>query len=383
MNKKSGEEWEIAEISIREIRSIIPAHCFERNTFRSFAYLFKDLFYVGALVYCASSIGNISFAPLRLVLWPVYWFLQSAVCTGLWMICHECGHQAFSSSKVLCDGVGMVVHSFMLVPYYSWAITHGKHHNTIGHVTRDKANICHKDQYHNHIPKLRSSTGLPPLAEDPEIDGPHSILEHAPFVELLRLSFFLFVAWPYYMLFHTPGDTTRERWVSHFNPNCFIFDKSQYWQVVQSIIGVLIMLGVLIGLGSIYGLINIIKFYIIPHILTHAWMITITYIQHTAPELPHYDSEVWSYQRGVALTVDRSYGAFLDHVFHHIGDTHFLHHVVHTIPHYHTVEATEHLKKALGKHYRRDDTPIYKVLFNSWTKCKFVENEGAVRFYKN
>lgn len=40
--------------------------------------------------------------------------------TGCWVIGHECGHQSFSESQAVNDGVGLVVHSLLLVPYYSW-----------------------------------------------------------------------------------------------------------------------------------------------------------------------------------------------------------------------------------------------------------------------
>ena len=92
-------------------------------------------------------------AALRYALWPAYWWLQGVVCTGLWVIAHECGHQvhpplvptsthspvlaarcsyagsrsqhdawpqAFSKYQAVNDGVGLVVHSCLLVPYYSW-----------------------------------------------------------------------------------------------------------------------------------------------------------------------------------------------------------------------------------------------------------------------
>jgi hypothetical protein len=52
--------------------------------------------------------------------WPMYWFWQGAFATGVWVIAHECGHGAFSDSEALNDGVGLVFHSLLLVPYYSW-----------------------------------------------------------------------------------------------------------------------------------------------------------------------------------------------------------------------------------------------------------------------
>jgi fatty acid desaturase len=44
----------------------------------------------------------------------------------------------------------------------------------------------------------------------------------------------------------------------------------------------------------------------------------------------------------------RSYGWFLDQVFHHIADTHVAHHLFSYMPHYHAVEATAAIRKVLG-----------------------------------
>ena len=52
--------------------------------------------------------------------------LQGAVCTGVWVIAHECGHGGFSKWQVVNDAVGLVLHSCLLVPYFSWyASMHG------------------------------------------------------------------------------------------------------------------------------------------------------------------------------------------------------------------------------------------------------------------
>lgn len=44
-------------------------------------------------------------------LWAIYTFWAGLVGTGLWIIAHECGHQAFSESKFLNNVVGWVLHS--------------------------------------------------------------------------------------------------------------------------------------------------------------------------------------------------------------------------------------------------------------------------------
>lgn len=93
--------WEIPDFTIKEIRDAIPAHCFRRDTFRSFTYVFHDVAIIALLAYLASWIDHIPSSTARVLLWPVYWIAQGVVGTGVWVIGHECGHQAFSPSKVL------------------------------------------------------------------------------------------------------------------------------------------------------------------------------------------------------------------------------------------------------------------------------------------
>lgn len=47
----------------------------------------------------------------RFALWSLYGFAAGLVATGLWVIAHECGHQAFSENKTINNTVGWVLHS--------------------------------------------------------------------------------------------------------------------------------------------------------------------------------------------------------------------------------------------------------------------------------
>lgn len=194
--------------------------------------------------------------------------------------------------------------------------------------------------------------------------------------------FVMFVfGWPLYLLVNVSGQP-YPGWASHFNPNCAIFDKTQYWDVMQSTAGVATMISILVYAGQVFGTVAVIKFYLIPYLFVNFWLVLITYLQHTDPALPHYREGVWNFQRGAALTVDRSFG-ILDYFHHHIADTHVAHHFFSTMPHYHAQEATQHIKKVLGKHYHSDNTPIGLALWRVWRECRFVEDDGDVVFYKH
>lgn len=45
---------------------------------------------------------------------------QGGIMTGLWVVAHECGHRAFSDSDLICDVVGLILHSALLVPYHRY-----------------------------------------------------------------------------------------------------------------------------------------------------------------------------------------------------------------------------------------------------------------------
>lgn len=110
------------KFSVGVLRKAIPAHCFERSTLTSSLYLVTDLAIIAALYYATTWFSHPSIPSWLTwgLLWPAYWFCQGAVSTGVWVISHECGHQSFSPSQAVNDGVGFVFHTLLLVPYYSW-----------------------------------------------------------------------------------------------------------------------------------------------------------------------------------------------------------------------------------------------------------------------
>lgn len=122
--RKAGQRVPVEKpaFTVGTLRKAIPPHCFERSLLRSSAYLAVDLLAVATLYYASTFIDQPA-VPRWLaygLLWPAYWFFQGAVGTGVWVIAHECGHQAFSKWQAVNDSVGLVLHSCLLVPYYSW-----------------------------------------------------------------------------------------------------------------------------------------------------------------------------------------------------------------------------------------------------------------------
>ncbi|KAI9803489.1 MAG: Oleate hydroxylase fah12 [Sarcosagium campestre] len=394
-----GNEFEIPDYTIKQIRDAIPAHCFERSGARGLAYVARDIALLATTFYLFNTFvtpANIPSTPVRAALWAGYTFVQGLFGTGLWVLAHECGHQSFSPSKILNDTVGWICHSALLVPYFSWKISHGKHHKATGHVERDMV----------FVPKSREryASGVGHLAHELS-----ELMEETPIMAIISLLGQQLGGWPMYLLTNVTGHDFHERQsegrgkgkqngfgkgVNHFNPNSPLYESRDAKLIMLSDLGIAITASALFLVGKTYGLANLTVWYFLPYLWVNHWLVAITYLQHTDPTLPHYEAQSWNYVRGAAATIDREFGFIGRSLFHGIIETHVLHHYVSTIPFYNADEASEAIKPVMGKHYRADTKGgaigFLKSLWNNFRICQWIEPlEGAqaenkgVLFYRN
>lgn len=359
---------------VKELRNAIPDHCFQHSYLTSFAYLAADLAAV-VLLFCLSQYIDSTFTDqrfgealgfvLRTAAWTVYWVCQGCVGTGLWVLGHECGHGGFAPHQLVNDTVGFVIHSALLVPYFSWAISHRRHHSNTGSLERDEVFV---PAHANHDP---AKAGQNP-------DDREDTLVNSLF-RCLYIVITLTLGWPLYLFTNATGRPypRKAAWglpVNHFMPSSPIFQPKEGKLVLLSDAGVLAALAGLYLLGSSFGWAWLVKVYVVPYLIVNFWLVLITFLQHTDEQLPHYNGAEWDWVRGALATVDRDYG-ILNVIFHHIGDTHVAHHLFSNMPHYRAQEATEHLKKFLGKYYLYDDTPIHKALWRNFALVTAVEEK--------
>ncbi|MGC6483986.1 MAG: fatty acid desaturase [Synechococcus sp.] len=60
---------------------------------------------------------------------------------GCWVLAHECGHNAFHPNRRIEGVVGFLLHSALLVPYYSWARSHSVHHAHCNHLEQGETHV--------------------------------------------------------------------------------------------------------------------------------------------------------------------------------------------------------------------------------------------------
>jgi omega-6 fatty acid desaturase / acyl-lipid omega-6 desaturase (Delta-12 desaturase) len=355
-----------AKFSAVELRNAVPAHCFERSTLRSLLYVFMDLALASLAYYFSTYLPSFEEnAMVASVGWPIYWVCQGAFMTGLWVCAHECGHRAFSDSDAWNDGVGLAIHTALLVPYHAWRITHGRHH----------ANTNHMDGDEVFVPKREHET---------PIDIGDSFFVRTTIGRAMSAFVTLTVGWPAYLICNAAG-RKYESFACHYLPSAPMFSNKQRADIILSDVALLVfsaMLGVWAYQTSVA---HVLALYGVPYLITNFWLVLITLLQHSDAAVPHYDADAWSWVKGALCTVDRDYGLG-NFLFHHIGDAHVAHHLFHTIPHYHVQEATEALRRHLGPYYRFDSTPIASALFDCVKRCVYVKedaNSKGVLWYQS
>lgn len=272
-----GKPFVVPDISVNSLRKAIPKSCFERSALRGIGYVARDLTLIFTTFYAFRNYitaANISSALLRSVLWSIYGFLNGLFATGLWVLAHECGHQAFSTSKLFNDTVGFVVHSSLLVPYFSWKISHGKHHKATGHIERDMVFVPRtRDE---HCRRFRIPT-----------EQMQEVVQDTPLYSAYFLLVRLLLGWPIYLLTNDTGhDYHRRRskgrgrsqknglfgGVNHFNPRSPIFENRDAHLVVLSDVGVGITIAALSYLVTCYGWSQIWRWYFVPYLWVNSWL---------------------------------------------------------------------------------------------------------------
>lgn len=271
-----GNEFKLPDFTIKDIRDAIPKHCFERSAVTSLSYLARDCLYLGTTFYLFNRFCTPEYVPsypLRVALWGLYTFMQGLFATGVWVLSHECGHQAFSSSKTLNDTVGWIFHSALLVPYFSWKISHGKHHKATGNMERDMV----------HVPRTRDEHAVRTRSARHDM---HELLEETPIATLHHLIVQQLAGWPAYLFLNVTGHNNHHKQtegkgrgrrngdgsVNHFLPSSPLYEHKDEYLILLSDLGILLAVAGLVTLGQTYGWKNMLVWYFVPYLWVNHWL---------------------------------------------------------------------------------------------------------------
>lgn len=346
-----------------ELLACLPTELTQINPVKAWGSLAMSLG-ISALAY-----GLGTLIPLQLSaapLWLLYAVITGTVAGGCWVIAHECGHRAFHPNPRIEAVVGFVLHSLLLVPYFSWQRSHAVHH----------ANCNHLEAGETHVPpRSDSNSGR-------FVDGARRQLGQRLY-GVASLFTHLVLGWPLYLMFGVAGGEEYGSPTSHFttaapfrNGGRHLFPDSCRSLMVISNLGLLAMLAALVWASIHFSSARVLMVYGLPYLVINAWLVGYTWLQHTDTDIPHYSTRDWNWAKGALQTVDRPYGPLLNLLHHGIGSTHVCHHINPKIPHYNAWRASALLKQRFPDLVRYDSTPIHRALWRVATRCTVVSRRG-------
>lgn len=271
-----GNDFEIPDYTIKDIRDAIPKHCFERSAATGLYYVARDIALLAGTFVLFNKFCTPEYVPsypLRAALWAGYTFVQGLFGTGLWVLAHECGHQSFSPSKTLNDTVGWVCHSALLVPYFSWKISHGKHHKATGNMERDMVFVPRTREEH------ASKMGY-------VLHEMHELLEDTPIYTATSMIAQQLFGWPMYLFKNVTGHDNHSKQVegkgvgkkngdfsvNHFLPSSPLYERKDEKLILLSDLGLAITVSVLTLVGRTYGFQNLLVWYLLPYLWVNHWL---------------------------------------------------------------------------------------------------------------
>lgn len=328
-------------LTLDRIRKAIPKHCFEPSATLSAAHIILNVTITLLLATCALRIVPlVPYTAIRWALWLAYGYVQGLLMTGIWILGHECGHQALFKSSTTNDVVGFILHSALLVPYFSWKYTHGRHHRYTNNMAKDTA----------FVPTRAVEQGF--AARVAKLCNQN---EDAPLFAAALLLIHQLAGWPLYLFAYVTGGehslpagvkTSETAGKSHFNPNSVMWLASQKYFILLSDAGLLGTLACLWILSQFVGPTYVFALHVVPYLWVNNWLgaqshilqtcassanviilVAITYLHHTHPDIHHFEDEQWTYLDGSLGTVDRPFGFVGKHIFHGIIDFHVVHHL--------------------------------------------------------
>merc|ERR1712176_1305183 len=271
----------------REVFDVIPKDCWKKDTFKSMCYAVFS-----SSLTLALGVAAYAFIPLKLAflpVWALYAAVTGTVATGAWVVAHECGHDAFSDNKTLQDAVGYVLHSLLLVPYFSWQRSHAVHHSRTNHM----------EEGETHVPFTWDSVkGKANYAMKKYLGK--------PLWNVVNLFIHLVIGWPAYLLTGATGGSkygvTNHFWpVKPFSQALFPTDflRKRVW---LSDVGVGATLAALAFWASKVGIWPVMAVYFGPYVVTNFWLVLYTWLQHTDVDVPHFTDKDWTWVKGTFMT---------------------------------------------------------------------------------
>ena len=161
------------------------------------------------------------------------------------------------------------------------------------------------------------------------------LTEDSPIVTCARIIIQQLVGFPWYLLTNITASqgslhgkqSSSILGNSHFLPSSSLFRPEEAHLILGSDLGIGLMAYALYQASQYIGTSMVLLLYVQPYLWVNHWIVAITYLHHTHPDLPKYEPEAWTFLRGALATVDREMGWVGKHMLHNIVEFHVIHHL--------------------------------------------------------
>ncbi|PQE20489.1 fatty acid desaturase protein [Rutstroemia sp. NJR-2017a BBW] len=165
-----------------------------------------------------------------------------------------------------------------------------------------------------------------------DIDALEELTEDCPIYTLLRIVIQQFLGFPFYLIQNITASqgslnlpqSKKFLGNSHFSPASTLFRPEEAHLILLSDLGIgLVLLGLWYA-SQIFGISTVSLLYLQPYLWVNHWIVAITYLHHTHPDVPKYEPEARTFLKGALATVDRNLGWAGKHMLHNIADYHYV-----------------------------------------------------------
>ena len=163
------------------------------------------------------------------------------------------------------------------------------------------------------------------------------LAEDSPLYTFMRIVVQQIVGFPWYLTANitaTQGSLANKnppsKWPlgnSHFLPLSALFRPEEWHLILASDIGIGLALIGLWYTSTKIGFDTVALLYVMPYLWVNHWIVAITYLHHTHPDVPKYEPEAWTFLKGATATIDRELGFGGKHLMHNIAEFHVIHHL--------------------------------------------------------
>lgn len=255
-------------------------------------------------------------AVVRVPAMCVLWLVITAGMVGLFIVGHDCGHEAFSRRRWVNRLVGHVCMSPILTGFHNWRLSHNHHHA--------RAQVRGDD---TDWPEQMLTRGE--LAQASAVDRVRVRLAYGSPVGLL-VGFLV--------------GMVRRTFMRTLYPQVGVTAKNRVELALSNALAVGASGGIGVALFVYRGAAGLVEFYVVPLYLGMVLGALFTFLHHSGPGALAFDRAAWTPMRGqVVSTFDVRFPAWFEALFFHIN-RHVVHHIAPKVPWYRLPRASEHLE---------------------------------------